>query len=251
MGTIAKALQLLTHFSSDLPEIGLSQFVQLTGEDKATLHRRLGELKQCGFLDQDETSRAYRLGPAISRLEIVKETTFPARRAAMDVLRKLNSQVSETVHVSVIQGDQGLSTLAHIDDPSHGIRVYMDTNELLPFHATASGLAVLAFFEKERVDKILKLGLPKFTKDTQTNAARIRNLLIDFRKDGFARSHGGFETDVVGIAMPLFDNRNACAGAIAIAAPSSRMDMKRVQSVLPLLKNAANDISSSWKVHAS
>ena len=41
MGTIAKALQLLTHFSSDLPEIGLSQFVQLTGDDKATLHRRL------------------------------------------------------------------------------------------------------------------------------------------------------------------------------------------------------------------
>ena len=71
MGTIAKALQLLTHFSTDLPEIGLSQFVQLTGEDKATLHRRLGELKASGFLDQDASSRAYRLGPAISRLEIV------------------------------------------------------------------------------------------------------------------------------------------------------------------------------------
>ena len=37
MGTIAKALQLLSYFSSNAPEIGLSQFVQLTGEDKATL----------------------------------------------------------------------------------------------------------------------------------------------------------------------------------------------------------------------
>ncbi|MCJ8310677.1 MAG: hypothetical protein MJH08_16595, partial [Hyphomicrobiales bacterium] len=80
---------------------------------------------------------------------------------------------------------------------------------------------------------------------------RIRNLLIDFRKEGFARSKGGFETDVVGLAMPLFDNRNACAGAVAIAAPSSRMDKKRVQSVLPLLQQAANDITASWSGRAS
>lgn len=247
MGTIAKALQLLTHFSSDLPEIGLSQFVQLTGEDKATLHRRLGELKQSGFLHQDDVSRAYRLGPAISRLEIVKETTFPARRAAMDVLRKLNQQVRETVHVSVIQGNQGLSTLAHIDDPSHGIRVYMDTNELLPFHATASGLTVLAFLEQERVEKILKKGLPKYTADTLTNVARVRNLLIDFRREGYSQSKGGFELDVVGLAMPLFDNRDDCAGAIAIAAPSSRMDSQRIQALLPQLQDAADEISAAWK----
>ncbi|MEP0940671.1 MAG: IclR family transcriptional regulator, partial [Rhizobiaceae bacterium] len=219
----------------------------LTGEDKATLHRRLGELKQSGFLHQDDTSRAYRLGPAISRLEIVKETTFPARRAAMDVLRKLNQQVSETVHVSVIQGNQGLSTLAHIDDPTHGIRVYMDTNELLPFHATASGLSVLAFVDRERADKILKKGLPKYTADTLTNVARVRNLLIDFRREGYSQSNGGFELDVVGLAMPLFDHRDDCAGAIAIAAPSSRMDSQRIEALLPRLQDAASQISAAWK----
>jgi DNA-binding IclR family transcriptional regulator len=246
MGTIAKALQLLTYFSSDIPEIGLSQFVQLTGDDKATLHRRLGELRQSGFLHQDPVSRAYRLGPAISRLEIVKEMTFPARRVAMDEIRQLNQKVRETVHVSVIQGNQGLSTLAHIDDPSHGIRVYMDANELLPFHATASGLVVLAHMENDRVEKILKRGLPEFTDDTQTNIVRVRNLLIDIRKAGFARSQGGFETDVVGLAVPLFDHRQDCAGAVAVAAPASRMDAARQQTILPLLKSAAAGISTAW-----
>ena len=159
-------------------------------------------MRESGFLHKDPVSRAYRLGPAISRLEIVKEASFPARRAAMDILRKLNRRVNETVHVSVPQADQGLSTLAHIDDPSHGVRVHMDINELLPYHATASGLAVMAFVDRKRAERILNAGLPQYTDQTQTNAQRIRNLLIDIRRDGLARLHGGFETDVVGLPFP-------------------------------------------------
>ncbi len=247
MGTIAKALQLLSHFSNNQPEIGLSRFVQITGDDKATVHRRLRELRDSGFLHQDPVSRAYRLGPAISRLEIVKESSFPARRAAIETIRTLNREVSETAHVSVIQGNVGLSTIAYVDDLSHGIRVHVDVNEILPYHATASGLVTLAFMEDQQVDDILKQGLNKYTADTQTELPQLRANLRQIRNSGYSRSQGGFELDVVGIAVPLFDHRKKCAGAVAVAAPSSRLTDDVQRSILPNLKIAANAINESWQ----
>lgn len=250
MGTITKALQLLTYFSTDLPEIGLTRFVQLTGIDKATLHRRLGELRDCGFLHQDPVSKTYRLGPAISRLELIKERTFPARRSAMEAIRLLNQQTSETIHVSVVQATAGLSILAHIDDKSHGIRVHIDANELLPYHATASGLVAMAYLDPQVVEDIIRLGLTGYTCDTQTSPDALRASLREIRSNGYARCDGGFELDVVGIAVPVFDRRAKCAGAVAIAAPSSRLTPKIVQSILPDLKNAAGSITESWQGHA-
>ena len=247
MGTISKALHLLNYFSADLPEIGLTRFVQLTGVDKATLHRRLGELRDCGFLHQDPVSKTYRLGPAISRLEIVKELTFPARSSALDAIRILNQKVSETVHVSVVQAAAGLSTLAHIDDKSHGKHVHIDANELLPFHATASGLVVMAYMDPPDVDAIIQSGMPEFTSDTQTDPSKLRSNLKEIRANGHSRCDGGFELDVVGIAAPLFDHRAKCAGAVAIAAPASRLTEDIVDRVLPDLKIAAKAITESWQ----
>ncbi|MEP1209819.1 MAG: IclR family transcriptional regulator [Rhizobiaceae bacterium] len=247
MGTIAKALQLLTHFSTDQPEIGLTRFVKLTGDDKATVHRRLGELRESGFLHQDPVTKAYRLGPAISRLEIVKERTFPARRSAMDAIRILNGKVAETAHVSVMQGTSGLSTLAHIDDQRHGIRVHVDANEILPYHATASGLVTLAHMDQSQAEKIIRQGLPAFTADTLTNSQQLRADLHQICATGHARCQGGFELDVVGIAVPLFDHHAKCAGAVAIAAPSSRMTASDERRILPDLKIAARSITESWQ----
>ena len=85
MGTITKALDLLTHFSAARPEIGLSQFVRLSGRDKATVHRHLTELEANGYLEQNPVSRAYRLGPALLRLAAVREAASPTR----DLLRPI------------------------------------------------------------------------------------------------------------------------------------------------------------------
>ena len=41
MPTIDKALGLLDHFSGTAPEIGLAEFRELSGFDKATVHRYL------------------------------------------------------------------------------------------------------------------------------------------------------------------------------------------------------------------
>jgi len=223
MGTTSKALSLLELFSRSTAQIGLSDMARCAGFNKATTHRLLTELANFGFVEQLDASREYRLGPAFLRLAALREATVPLREIASDVLNNLSRTTGETTHMSQLQGHT-LSTLAYAYSDAHGTQVRMEDATALMLHATSSGLAVLAFSPPEFVDQRLQAPLKARTSETVTDANQIRALLPKIRKQGYAVSVGGFELDVYSHAVPLFDANSRCTGAIAVAAPTTRMD---------------------------
>jgi len=96
MGTVAKALSLLTLFNQSRPEIGLSDVTRLSGLNKATAYRLLSELQAQGFVEQVGTDRAYRLGPEIMRLAALREAAVPLLSVAREVLDRLCTATGET-----------------------------------------------------------------------------------------------------------------------------------------------------------
>ena len=246
MSTVAKTLKLLGYLKTTSPELGLSEFVRLSGYDKASTHRRLTELLNAGFLEQDPQTRAYRLGTALSRLALVREQSFPASESAHRVVRDLYNAVQETAHVSVIQGTAGLSTIAHVDDRSHANRVYIEPADMLPFHATASGLAVLAFSDDAFRDAVLNQAFDAITEDTETNPEVVELHVEDARRTGFGRSEGAYEAGVHSIGAPVFGRDGQCVGAIAIALPKSRLTAETEPHIMAKLTHAAVELSSFW-----
>ncbi|MCI2397834.1 IclR family transcriptional regulator [Aliiroseovarius subalbicans] len=222
MGTTSKALSLLSFFSRARASIGLSDMARLSGMNKATAHRLLSELADQGFVEQTGTGREYRLGPAVLRLAALRENTVPMRDMAMQVLTDLSAATGETAHMSVLSGDV-LSSIAYTYAHAHGTMVMMEDAEVLTLHATGSGLAVLAFSDPGFVDQALARPLAARTRHTETDPAAIRALLPGIRARGFATSVGGFEEDVHSHAAPVFDAQSRCIGAVAVAAPVSRM----------------------------
>ncbi|MGI9482396.1 MAG: IclR family transcriptional regulator [Hyphomicrobiales bacterium] len=246
MGTTTKTLKLLDLISAERPELGLTQFVRLSGYDKATTHRRLTELVTAGFLEKDADSKRYRLGSAILRLANVREQTFPKREAARRILQNLSSAVCETVHLSVFQNDNGLTTLVHIDDVTHSNRISIEPGEVLPFHATASGLVFLAFSAPEVADGILARALPKLCDDTVVDPEQIREQTATFRKKGFGAANGTYEAGVYGLSAPVFEAGERCVGGVAVATPTSRITPELKAAIQVHLKKTAIEISHAW-----
>jgi len=222
MGTVAKALSLLTLFNHTRPEIGLSDMTRLSGMNKATVYRLLSELQAQGFVEQAGPERAYRLGPEVLRLAALREAAVPVLSVSRGVLEDLCRETGETAHMSLIQGTQ-LNTLIHAYSPRHATRVMMDDAEVLSFHGTASGLAILGFAAPDFVDAVLTPPLARHTEATETNPAVIRAVLDSVRATGIAESVGRFEADVHSHAAPIFDAERRPMGALAVAAPVSRM----------------------------
>ncbi|MCM2563132.1 IclR family transcriptional regulator [Lutimaribacter sp. EGI FJ00015] len=223
MGTTAKALSLLNYFTRSRPLVGLSDMARLSGLNKATVYRLMGELAEAGFVEQVGTGREYRLGPAVMRLAALREHAVPMRDVAAEVLRDLSDATQETAHFSLMQG-RTLSTVTYAYSPVHGTRVTMEDADVLMLHATSSGLAVLAYSAPDLVGAVLEGPLEARTDQTITDPAHIRRMLDEIRRDGVAESVSGFENDVHSHAAPIFDAESRAMGAIAVAAPTARMD---------------------------
>jgi DNA-binding IclR family transcriptional regulator len=223
MGTVSKALTLLNFFSRARTNIGLTEMTKLSGMNKATVYRLLSELQEQGFVEQVGSGREYRLGPVFLRLAALREVAVPMREIAQDVLSRISEKTGETAHFSLLQGDRlGLVTCAY--SLKHGTRVTMDDAEVIPLHSTSSGLAVLAYSTPAFVDEALSKPLERYTQYTVIDPDKLRLRLRAAQDYGFAESVSGFEEDVHSHACPVFDARQVCIGAVAVAAPVARMD---------------------------
>ncbi len=245
MGTVTKALELLDLFTREQALIGLSELARQSGMNKATCFRMMTEMQALGLVEQAGASKAYRLGPAVLRLAALREAAVPTRDAAMPVVQALAREVGETAHLSHIVGTT-LRTLAFAYSAAHGTKVMMEDADLLPFHATSSGLAVMAFLSDESVDSLLSGPLPAFTAVTHTNPAQVRAQLATIRLTGWSETHATFEADVRSVAVPLFDASGGCTGAIGIAAPAARVTPALHAQMVTSLMRAGAEITALW-----
>jgi IclR family transcriptional regulator, acetate operon repressor len=219
--TVDKALELLNHFTVARSQIGLSDLARLAKADKATVHRMLTVMAKHGFVEQEPQTKLYRLGASMLRHARNREASFPTSSLITDILQGLTHQTGETSHASMIAGGS-LATVGFVAS-AKPIHVRMEAGESLPFHATASGIACMAFLPDDHVNNILKKKLNSFTEATASSPEALRKLIEQARTRGFAHSDQSYESDVFGIAAPIFGAQNTALGAVAVATPSHRM----------------------------
>lgn len=220
--TTTKALNLLDCFNERRPHIGLSELAKITGYNKASTLRFLNALQAKGFVEQDEETRSYCIGPAFLRFAQLREATVPMSQAVQQVLRDLNAATGETVHAAVLTGDS-LANIGAVES-KHANRVSIEPGEVMPFHATSSGLVVLAHLPAQAARAALAGALKPHAEMTLTDPRQILDALPDIVRQGVAITSGNYETGVTGIAAPHFSPDGRVCGSVAVALPSVRAD---------------------------
>lgn len=244
MSTIGKALSLLDTVSNLQEEAGLTDIARLCGLDKATTRRFLVELAKYGFVEQDQATRKYRIGPAPVRLARIREARYPLLRIAIPIARALADDTAETVHVSEFAG--GTLATVHVEDSPRAHRVIVDVGSRLPFHATASGIAFLAFSRPANVEALLTSGLERFTEHTIVEVDAMRGQLEETAARGFSINRQGFEVGVVSVAAPIRTPDGQPTGCIAVAAPMTRTSKAVLQDLGAKVVAAASAVSSKY-----
>jgi len=221
MSTVANALALLEYFNESRPVLGLTELQRLCGRDKATVYRYLAVLNDCGFVEQDPRTRAYRLGHRLERLATMRRKTVSPADSIAPIIESLSREVGELVHVSRLV-DGVLIPIYHNDLSSHTVRVGLEPDINLPILTTSSGNAILAFLNQaerlrlitEQYNRYGHADMPSMnTLQTQLNASRER---------GYALCSDTFEAGVTSVGIPLFDANGNADAACAIAFPTVR-----------------------------
>lgn len=240
MGTVAKAISLLEVLGSGPPEVALADLARQARFDKATTRRLLVSLIEHGLVEQNEQSRLYRLGAGIARLALMREAQFPFLRAALPTIEALAADTGETVHISEYSS-RGLVSL-HAIESTKANRVSVPVGELLPLHATASGIAFLAFADSSIRERALAGPFEAFTPHTVTNSLALATLIDDARARGYSIGAQGFEDGVSSVAAPILAADKLAIGALAIAAPRARIREGDIEQYGAAIMDAAHAI---------
>ncbi len=244
MGTVDKALSLLRFFSPQRAELGLSELARLSTFDKTTTLRCMTALERNGFVEQDVLSRKYRIGLTPLNLAQVREQSFPVQSVIAPYLDDLANTLGETAHGTLLMGQTPVT--AAIGEPDRALFAHVHPSTALPWHATASGVAIAAYLPDDMAETVLAhQEMTAFTANTPINRTQFAQALAACRAEGLSRAPATFEDEITGTAIPIFGPATHPIGAIAIAAVTLRLTPELQAQIDAALRRAGKEITQA------
>jgi IclR family acetate operon transcriptional repressor len=243
IAAIERAVDVLLLFGDgDDATLGVTEIAARLDLSKAVVHRILSSFRAKGFVEVDETTHRYQLGPAVARLGLVYLDRVDVRSVARPVLERLSAETDETATLSIRTG----WTRVYIDQvtPARDVKMVVQLGHAVPLHAGASSKAILAFLPASEIDGYLdEVGLERLTDVTITSVRALKADLTAVRQRGYATSKGERLRGAASVAVPIFGHDGSVSAAMSVSGPVERFQ-SRLDEVGKVLVHAAEDVSS-------
>ena len=214
-----RVLAILGAFSSSRAELTHKEICQAAGLSHATAHRRLVELVAWGALDKSDEGK-YSIGLRLWEVAALAPRGMPLREIALPYLRDLvivtggNSQLAvraglEALFVERLKGRNQIPPVARA------------ANRLV-MSLTAAGLVLFAHAPKEVQAAALEAEIPQITDYTVTDTIKLRRMLADVRRQGYAISDEQLEVGTYSVAAPVYDSTGAVVAALGLVLEKSK-----------------------------
>lgn len=243
---VERALDVLSCFSSRTPKLTMTQIADEIGINKSTVHRLLGTLEKRRFVQRDPATGAYELSIRLLQMAYLTLEHNDLRQLTTPFVRRLCDQYRENVDISVLD-EADVVFVNHLEGPQR-VKVAAATGQRLPAFATASGRAILAYLPAEVVQRILALGMPRYTPHTPVLAEQVLDDLCLIREQGFAVSEQEYEEGIDAVAAPILDGNNRPFGAVAIVGPAYRLTCERMLEIGPSLAQMGKEIAQELAI---
>ncbi|MGE5161396.1 MAG: IclR family transcriptional regulator [Betaproteobacteria bacterium] len=200
---------------------------------KPTAHRLLMSLVSHGFVDQDETTRRYRLG---ARLAVLAWSVPRQRpdfgRLASPAAQRLAQRSGDTVFVMACDGLESVCVGRETGSfPIKALTLEVGTRR--PLGVGAGGLAVLGAMPPDEARRAIDTIAHKLKDYPLTSPDVIRRGADQARRLGHSVSDGQVATGVRAVAVAVRDAHGVPVGSIGIAAIRSRMMPERIRELVP------------------
>lgn len=232
-----RVLDVLDAFSTERPELTLSELSRRTGLPLSTAHRIVGGLVRRGALDRAETGR-YRVGLWLWEVASLAPHGLGLRDTAMPFLEDLHDATRQNVQLAVLDAPD-VVYLERISGPS-AMPTPSRVGGRQPAHATGVGLALLAHAPANVAERVITRPMKRFTDKTISSPDRLRRVLAEVRRDGIAISDGQIELVTMSVAAPVFGAEDTAVAAISVAVPAGGTDPR---ALVPAVRAAARGIS--------
>lgn len=241
--SLEKGLMVLEHFRN-ADSLGLQDIARTCGITAGSAQRVAYTLEQAGYLYKDPRSKRYRVTVKAVGLGYSYLSREPLFQHAHTMLHQLNQECGEIVNLSVPDREGNMVFVMRVATARH-IPMYLPAGTRIPCPASASGRAYWAALPAHEADARLDaVELKKHTPHSTTNAATLRTLIDEARRDRYAYADEEFYPADINVAAVVRDQAGAPIAAVNISVPKPRWTLERARAELaPLAMRAARAIS--------
>lgn len=237
-GLLDKALAMLPLVA----RAGTCSLAQVAGElllPLSTVHRLAQDLTRHGYLIRLGRGR-YRLGPALLSLAAGCRLEDMLVDVARPVVTDLARDCRACVHLGSFDGEM----VTYLVKRTFGReKVFSAEGMQLEAYCSGIGKVLLAHLPPADLSRYLSTdGFVPLTPRTITEPARLAAELEQVRRQGWALDDEEILTGLRCVAVPVPDAGGGVCAALSVSAGVQRMPMERVQSLLPILQQAADRI---------
>ena len=240
-GTVDLSLYLLEYLVASPRPVGVTDLAKVFQSSKATIYRHIQALEKHGFARQDKDTSRYEAGIKLVVLgETLRErfNILTAARAEMSLLREATGQAvslcafinDEVIALELLQG----RTIVEF-----GVK----PGTRMDLHATAHGKIALAFGPPYLFERLVQDSLKSWTSDTIKSLPVLKKAVTAIRKCGWATAANEIMPGVNALAAPVFDHREAYAGAVAIIGSTHLFGARPGAELIDRVTHAAHKIS--------
>ena len=234
--TVDRAVAVLQLLSVSGPD-GL-RLVDVQGKlrlSKPTAHRLLMSLVSHGFVEQDETTKRYRLGARLAVLAwSVPQRRLDFGRLASPAAQRLAQRSGDTVFLMACDGLDTVCVGRETGSfPIKALTIEVGTRR--PLGVGAGGLAVLGSMPPDEARRAIDTTAARLKDYPLTSPEVMQRGADQARRLGYSVSDGQVATGVRAIAVAVRDVRGVPVGSIGIAAIRSRMMPDRIKELVPSL----------------
>jgi IclR family pca regulon transcriptional regulator len=246
--SLERGLAILSSFAPSRPLVGVSELARAVGLSRSTTHRYVATLARLGYLQQDEESRRYRLGPRVLDLGFTALNSMELRELAAPHLRRLCEETGLTANMSILDGTD-VVYIERVHAPGGDgseIDLNLHVGSRLPAYCTSMGKALMAFLPPRARDELLaRIELAPRGPNTLTDRRALAEELERVRLRGFAVNNEELAYGLRSLAAPVRAQSGAVVAAVNLSVHRSQEPIEQVVAELsPPLLRAAAEISA-------
>jgi DNA-binding IclR family transcriptional regulator len=242
--SIEKALEILMAFNPHNYEMGTMELSQKLNYHPATVNRILRILSQKEFLQQNDRTRKFKLGPEAFHMgrTIFQSISGNILNIALPYLGDLCEKIGETVVLEAVSGQHMI--VAYIVQGTHALSIGPRIGDRLPAHAAAGTKAIIAFSDQKMIDRFLDNKLQYLTPNTITDPEALIFELKKIRQQGVGFCREEMADSINGVGAPIFNHENKPIAAVAVVGLAHRVRCDIKSPIVAEVKYAASKIAA-------
>jgi len=233
IGSLAKGLTILELLLEKGP-LGATEVSKYLDVNKSSAFRLLVTLESKGFVEQNASTGKYHLGLKLAKFKTKSLNNYELHERAKPFLDELCAQTNETCGLCVLINNEPV--IIDKRNSPYVISTNLKIGDVLPFHSTAMGRALICNLSEEEILRLLPMNLEAYTPNTVTDITKLCQRLKQEAQETSVVEYEEYTLGMRCIAGKVFDYNDKVTATMGISAPIERLPDSKIPLVREIVE---------------